>query len=185
MKKLLLLLAFSGIALLLKAQTTTAPSQDTYHTFKFDIGLGYAIPSAATGSGAKGGATFTLQPHYRLSDDLAVGLRIEGAALGYGNGFGKTKISVLESYCATAEYYLAKGSFRPFAGAGAGFFDQSSVKASQGNVTLASSASTFGFFPEIGFETGHFRVSADYDIAGNSNNYLAFKIGFFFGGGKK
>jgi len=28
-------------------------------------------------------------------------------------------------------------------------------------------------------------MSADYDIAGNSNNYLAFKIGFFFGGGKK
>jgi hypothetical protein len=185
MKKSLLLFTFLGFALLSKAQSTSAVSTDTYHAFKFDIGLGYAIPSGATGSSTKAGATFTLQPHYRLSDDLAIGLRLEGAALGYQNSFGKTKISVLESYCATGEYYLAKGSFRPFAGAGAGFFNQSSVKASNGNATLVGGATNFGFFPEVGFEAGHFRMSADYDIAGNSNNYLAFKIGFFFGGGKK
>ncbi len=81
MKKSFLLFAFLGFALLSKAQSTTtaAATADTYHAFKFDIGLGYAIPS---GSGAKAGATFTLQPHYRLSDDLAIGLRIEGAGLG-------------------------------------------------------------------------------------------------------
>jgi hypothetical protein len=185
MKKLVLLFALAGSTILVKAQSTTAASTDTYHAFKFDIGLGYAIPSGATGSGTKAGATFTLQPHYRLSDDLAIGLRLEGAALGYQNDLGKTKISLLESYCATGEYYLAKGGFRPFVGAGAGFFDQSSLKASNGNATLVTGATNFGFFPEAGFEAGHFRMSADYDIAGNSNNYLAFKIGFFFGGGKK
>jgi opacity protein-like surface antigen len=189
MKKSFLLFAFLGFALLSKAQSTTAASTtaasaDTYHAFKFDIGLGYAIPSAA-GSGTKAGVTFTLQPHYRLSDDLAIGLRLEGAALGYEDDLGKTKISLLESYCATGEYYVAKGSFRPFVGAGAGLFDQSSLKASNGNATLVNGATNFGFFPEIGFEVGHFRMSADYDIAGNSNNYLAFKIGAFFGGGKK
>jgi hypothetical protein len=184
MKKSFLLFAFLGFALLSKAQSTTtaAATADTYHAFKFDIGLGYAIPS---GSGAKAGATFTLQPHYRLSDDLAIGLRLEGAGLGYQNDLGKTKVSLLESYCATGEYYLAKDSFRPFVGAGLGFFDQSSLKASNGNATLVAGATNFGLFPEIGFEIGHFRMSADYDIAGNSNNYLAFKIGVFFGGGKK
>jgi hypothetical protein len=91
----------------------------------------------------------------------------------------------LESYCATGEYYLAAGGFRPFVGAGAGFFNQSSLKASNGNATLVPGATNFGFFPETGFEAGHFRMSADYDVAGNSNNYVAFKIGAFFGGGKK
>ncbi|MBS1503908.1 MAG: outer membrane beta-barrel protein [Bacteroidetes bacterium] len=186
MKKLFLLTCFVGLALLSKAQsTTTSSSGDTYHTFKFDIGLGYAIPSSGTGNGVKAGVTFTLQPHYRLSDEFALGLRFEGAALGYQDLDSKTKVSLMESYCPTGEYYLMNGGFRPFIGAGAGLFAQSSLKASNGNATLVPSATNFGFFPEIGFEAGHFRLSADYDVAGNSNNYLAFKIGAFFGGGKK
>ena len=185
MKKSFLLFAFLGFAFVSKAQTTQATVTDTYHAFKFDIGVGYAIPTGASGSGTKAGATFTLQPHYRLSDDLAIGLRVEGAGLGYQDELGKTKVSLLESYCATGEYYLVKGGFRPFVGAGLGFFNQSSLKAENGNATLVDGATDFGFFPEVGFEYGHFRMSADYDVAGSGNNYLAFKIGFFFGGGKK
>src|ERR1700753_1415795 len=115
MKKLFLLTCFVGLALLSKAQSTT------YHAFKFDIGLGYAIPSSGGGGGTKAGATFTLQPHYRLSDDFAVGLRLEGAGLGYVNdqtGDTKAKVELLYSYCATGEYYFVKDSFRPFIGAG-------------------------------------------------------------------
>jgi len=181
MKKLLLLSALLAFAVLAKAQSST------YRAFKFDIGFGYAIPTANSGGGTKAGVTFTLQPHYRLSDDFAVGVRIEGAGLGYvdESGNGKTKVQLLESYCATGEYYLAKGGFRPFVGAGVGFFSQSSVQGNSGTVTLVSGATNAGFFPEVGFEAGHFRMSADYDIAGNNNNYVAFKIGFFFGGGKK
>src|SRR4051812_7999883 len=104
MKKLLLIAAC--IACVFSAQS------QTYRSFKVDIGLGYAIPSAS-GSGTKAGVTFTVQPHYRVSDDLAVGLRIEGAALGYqtGSTSDDTKVSVLVSYCATGEYYLMDGGF--------------------------------------------------------------------------
>ncbi len=182
MKKSLLLAVLISAAFLADAQSTTST---IYKAFKVDIDLGYAIPSSGSGSGTKAGATFTLEPHYRLSDDLAIGLRLEGAALGYQDDLGKTKVSLLESYCATGEYYLAENGFRPFVGAGAGFFDQSSLKASNGNATLVNGATNFGVFPEIGFEAGHFRMSADYDVAGNGNNYLAIKIGVFFGGGKK
>ncbi|MBS1530936.1 MAG: outer membrane beta-barrel protein [Bacteroidetes bacterium] len=186
MKKLVLLIGFMGFALLSKAQSNASSSNGgTYRAFKFDIGLGYAIPSSANGTGAEAGVTFTLQPHYRLSDDLALGLRFEGAALGYKNAGSKAKISILESYCATGEYYLARGGFRPFIGAGAGIFNQSQATGSSGSVVLVPSATNFGFFPEVGFEAGHFRMSADYNVAGNSNNYLAFHIGFFLGGGKK
>jgi hypothetical protein len=186
MKKLLLLSAFLGLVVIANAQSTTTSSGVlTYHAFKVDIGLGYAIPTAASGGGTKAGATFTIQPHYRLSDDLAIGLRLEGAGLGYQDELGKTKVSVLESYCATGEYYLASGGARPFVGAGLGFFNQSSLKNDAGTVVLSSGATNFGFFPEVGLEAGHFRISADYNVVGNNSNYIAFKIGAFFGGGKK
>jgi len=177
MKKLLLIAAFIACVFTAKSQT--------YRAFKVDIGLGYAIPSAS-GSGTKAGVTFTVQPHYRVSDDLAVGLRIEGAALGYqtGSTSDDTKVSVLVSYCATGEYYLMDGGFRPFVGAGAGFFTQSSINIDNSTYTVPS-ATKFGFFPEVGVEAGHFRLSADYNILPDKAGYLAFKIGFFIGGGKK
>ena len=58
MKKLLLLFACITISYLAKAQSSE------FHAFKFDIDLGYAT---ASGAGIKGGATFTLEPQYRLS----------------------------------------------------------------------------------------------------------------------
>src|SRR5471030_1129738 len=104
MKKLVTLTLFICLAAFANAQD--------FNSFKVDIGLGGAIPSSGTGT--KAGATFTIQPHYRLSDELAIGLRLEAAGLGYQDELGKTKVSVLESYCATGEYYLAGGSARPF-----------------------------------------------------------------------
>ena len=166
------------------AQTSTA----TYKAFKVDLDLGYAIPSVSTGSGTKAGATFTIEPHYRLSDALAIGFRFEGAALGYEQNNGttnKVKVSLLTSYCPSLEYYLSNDGFRPFVGAGAGIFSQQSVTATGGNATLVPGASNFGVFPRVGFEAGHFRMSASYDIVGNNSSYLAFTIGFFLGGGKK
>ena len=182
MKKILLIIAIAGFALTARSQSSE------YKPFKVDIGLGYAIPSSG-GNSTKGGVTFTIQPHYRLSDALALGLRLEGAALGYENTTSSNedvKVSVLASYCATGEYYLSNSGFRPFIGAGAGLFTQESMEVNTGGSTYATPAtSKFGFFPEIGFETGHFRMSADYNILGSNSGYLAFKIGFFIGGGKK
>lgn len=177
MKKLLLIAACIACVLTAKSQT--------YHAFKVDVGFGYAIPSAS-GSSTKAGVTFTVQPHYRVSDDFAVGLRIEGAALAFqtSSNSDDTKVAVLASYCGTGEYYLMDGGFRPFIGAGAGFFTQSSVNINNSSYTVPS-ATKFGFFPEVGIEAGHFRLSADYNILPDKAGYLAFKIGFFLGGGKK
>jgi hypothetical protein len=176
MKKLLLFSALIAFAFFANAQSTT------YHAFKVDLDLGYAGPSSGT---ATAGAAFAIEPHYRLSDDFALGFRFEGAALIYKTSEGKNKGSLLSSYCVTGDYYLAQNGFRPFIGAGAGFFQQQSVAANSGNVNLVPGATNFGFFPRIGFEAGHFRMSADYDVAGNNANYFAITLGVFFGGGKK
>ncbi len=187
MKKLFLLLTLVGFAVLANAQSTT------FHAFKVDLTFGYAIPQSTGGSSAtvKAGATFTIEPHYRITDALAVGLRIEGAGLGYENtnqDNATVHVSILTSYCPTLEYYLMNGGFRPFLGAGAGVFSQQSVNynsSTDTNTGLVKGGSKFGFFPRAGFEAGHFRLSAEYNILGNNANYAAFKIGFFFGGGRK
>jgi len=191
MKKLLLLSAFIGSAFFATAQTTSptsSASSSTYRAFKVDIDLGYAIPSASTGGGTKGGVTVTVEPHYRLSDALAVGFRFEGAGLGYKDNNAttdKVHVSLLTSYAPTIEYYFMDGGFRPFGGAGAGIFSRQNVASANNNATLVAAGSTFGFFPRVGFETGHFRMAAAYNIVGSNSSYLSFTVGAFFGGGKK
>jgi hypothetical protein len=187
MKKLILLAALVGSTLLVMGQ-----SQD-FRSFKFDVGLGYALPS--NGTGTQGGATFTLQPHFRLSDEFALGVRIEAAAVGYkNNSTGDVNVSALASTCLSAEYYLSNGGFRPFIGAGIGLFDQEHVSGNTNNndngdgssgVTESARTTNFGAYPVLGFEAGHFRMSVEYNFTGKGNNYAAFKIGAFFGGGSK
>ncbi|MDR3712105.1 MAG: hypothetical protein P4L51_04770 [Puia sp.] len=122
-----------------------------------------------------------------MSDDFALGFRFEGAGLGseYNDGTkNRVKVSLLTSYCLTGDYYFTKTGFRAFAGGGAGLFSQKAIVGNSGD-NISVSASKFGIFPRIGFETGHFRMSAIYDVVGANANYLAFTVGFFVGGGKK
>lgn len=170
--------------------TTSLAYAQNYKPFKVDIGLGYAIPKSE-GSNIKGGVVFSLEPHYRLSDALAVGLRLEGAALAYSSldsDGGEAEISVLTSYSLTGDYYFRDKGFRPFAGAGLGIYRSSSLKLNEdtainGETTIPAS-SDFGFFPRVGFEAGHFRFSTEYNFI-KDGGYLSFKIGLFIGGGKR
>src|SRR5690554_262118 len=163
----------------------------TYKPIKVDVGLGYAIPTKG-GEGVNGGITFTVEPHYRLSDEIAVGLRFEGAALARVNNTGDedsdAEVSVLSSYSVTGDYYLGSTKFRPFVGAGMGFFRSASLKLDSESEDVMNGTipggTSFGFFPRVGFETGHFRMSSEYNIVKDSG-YLAFKIGFFIGGGRR
>lgn len=181
MKKLLLFAALVIVSFLASAQSTT------YKTFKVDVDFGYAIPS--DGTGTKAGATFTIEPHYRVADAFAIGLRFEGAALGYENTVDKNaKVSLLTSYCATAEYYFTKSGFRPFVSGGLGLFSQKAVAANGSSgttTTIKASTTEFGAFPRIGFEVGHFRMAATYNVLGNNASYTSFSVGFFLGGGPK
>jgi outer membrane protein W len=209
MKKLLVIAVLAGLSLMARAQSTTSSSSSSstykFHKFKFDLTLGYAIPPANSNSAnanIKAGATFVLEPHYRLADAVAIGFRLEGAALAYGNTngsgtgtSGSANVSAIYSYCPTLDFYLLNGGFRPFIGAGAGIYYQGAISvsgSSQGttNSGYVSLGSKFGFFPRVGFEIGHLRLSAEYNVLGNdangnSSNYAAFNIGFFFGGGRR
>lgn len=183
MKKLLLFVAFVIINYMARAQSSD------FHAFKFDLGLGYAIPANSGGGTFKAGAAFSLEPHYRLSDEFAVGLRMEAAALGYeAPDNSVVNINATSSYCVTGDFYLAKQGFRPYIGGGAGLFIQQALNVNSGSgesLALTPHTTKFGFFPRAGFEVGHFRVAASYNVLGNNANYAAFTLGFFFGGGRK
>lgn len=151
---------------------TSAKAQlggEYYRSFKFDVDFSYGSNTGA----------ITFEPHYRLNDLLAVGIRAQVAATSIDNAANGSSGYV--SYCLTGEQYLASaksyGDFRFFAGAGAGTFMYTA--------TGVTSKSTFGYFPRVGFEASHFRAAVDYNFTGNGFNYLQIGIGFFLGGGKK
>lgn len=174
---------------ILVACLVTNAQSTNYKAFKVNIGLGYAIPTTKTSGGTSGGAAFSLEPQYRINDQINVGLRLEGAAVGSVNtGSGNASVSVLSSYTASGEYYFKPSGFRPFAGVGAGIYTLANANVSASTTTttptINNAGSKFGFYPRVGFETGHFRVTGEYNVV-DKGGYMSFKLGFFFGGGKK
>ncbi|MEL7148522.1 MAG: outer membrane beta-barrel protein, partial [Bacteroidota bacterium] len=115
MKKQLLTLALLFLATLTFAQE--------FKAFKVGIGFGFA-----GADGGEGGPAFYLEPAYRASDEVAIGLRIEGAVLlkGVANddfiNTGDGSASVNGSYTLNGQYYLSNEKFRPFVGLGFGIY---------------------------------------------------------------
>ena len=173
-------------------------SAQDYKKFKVLLAPGYALPG---GDNATGGVLFTLEPAYRIKDNLSVGLRMETAVVIAGGlaaaPGASVSASALVSYTLNGQYYFGKGDskFRPFAGAGFGMFTVASatitvVGAVAGIPPVVTPAETkFGFYPRVGFDLGHFSMSIDYNLVPATgtvtNNYLGIRLGAFFGGGKK
>ncbi len=170
MKKYLLVIGFLG------AMLFTANAQD-YKNFRVGLGLGYASPG---GEGAKGGVLLYLEPSYRVNDQIAVGLRLETAAMARGVAFSGTgttatsdaEVSANASYTINGQYYFSNGTFRPFAGLGFGIYSLASVSASvtggsggsSSTVEASASTSEFGFYPRLGFDAGHFTMQVEYNL---------------------
>lgn len=165
-----------------------------YKPFQLYLGLGYAAP--ADGGG---GVIVDLEPSYRINDQLAVGLRLESAAMAKnfsGDISAETKVSAVGSYTVNARYYLGSSNFRPYVGAGIGVFVLGTVEVDVSGSTAGGdydAGSKFGFYPRIGFDVGHFNMNLDYNIVGKNeesgtelkNSYIGIRIGAFLFGGKK
>ncbi len=183
MKKYLVLAFFAICALGVNAQD--------FKPFQLYLGLGYAIP--ADGGG---GILIDLEPAYRINDALAVGLRLESAAMAKTVGTTEASIAGVGSYTVNGKYYLSNNTFRPYVGAGLGLYNLAAVSTSANGGSFEG-GSSFGFYPRIGFDLGHFNLNIDYNIIGSSqvqvtagdapeikNSYIGIRIGGFFFGGK-
>ena len=188
MKKQLL-----ALALVLFVAVVSADAQD-YKQWKLGLGLGYAAPSDGGG-----GVAVYLEPAYRVNDQIAVGLRLETAALAKVVGDEEGSISGNASYTLNGQYYLSDAKFRPFVGLGLGIYNIASISLDSNSADIGG-GTEFGFYPRVGFDLGHFNFIIDYNLIpatdgvsfddlGNAsdveikNGYLAVKLGFSIGGG--
>src|SRR5687768_5651705 len=94
---------------LMLALASSATIAQDFKPFKVGIGLGYAAPS--TGEGAGGGALIYIEPAYRASDLILIGLRLESAIIARGiKGVGKDNVSgdasSNASYTLNVQYYF-------------------------------------------------------------------------------
>ncbi|TLX71160.1 hypothetical protein E9993_21060 [Labilibacter sediminis] len=195
MKKILLIL----VVALATMSNSFAQSSD-YKAFKVDVGGLYAIPA---GEAAGAGAGFYLEPKYNVTNNIAVGLKMEWAVMGASSDFDNVSISAIGSYQLTGDYYFTENKVRPFAGLGVGIYSLGSVDFDVEVDPFAEDfaveesfdfGSKFGFAPRVGLLMGHFRAALEYNVITgvdtgfedfDNKNYLSIKLGFEIGGGKK
>ena len=156
---------------------------ESYGAFKVDVMLGYANPASSSGT-VNGGLTFSIEPKYNLTDNIAVGLQLGSTILTSSNS--AIGIAALGNYSLTGEYYFTGNKVRPFAGVGAGLYKFGDIEITSGGQTqtIPGGGSVFGFAPRAGVQIGHFRIAAEYNLVKDSN-FLALKIGATIGGGSR
>src|SRR5829696_6387175 len=108
MKKITTVLCFTLLA-------AVAVNAQEFKKFNVGVGLGYAMPG---GEGAGGGVLFAVEPAYRVTDALAVGLRLETAVVvrGLSEAVSTYNASAagIVSYTVNGKYYFSNAKFRPF-----------------------------------------------------------------------
>ncbi|HLF35965.1 MAG TPA: outer membrane beta-barrel protein [Cyclobacteriaceae bacterium] len=173
----------------------TIVNAQNFKPIKIGFAVGYTAPSDGGG-----GILFDLEPAYRINDAIAVGLRLESAAMARNVGDTKASVSANVSYTINGIYYFTNSNVRPYAGLGLGLYSLASVSVTTSTSGLAAS-NEFGLYPRLGIDLGHFNLNLDYNIIPSSeaiistgtspenikiiNSFLGIRIGFFVFGGKK
>lgn len=156
-------------ALVLAAATPAFAASESYQPIRVDVGFNLLYGAADVGEYGVGAS---IEPKYNLTDRLAVGARLEGAALvpesvsmgGESVSMGARAIS---AYLAKAEYFLTTSSVRPFVGIGAGLYrigGGSQTVGTGGVVQQAEAFSGFGLAPQLGINFGAFRLAGTYHL---------------------
>ena len=176
---------------------------EEFKAFRVDLGLGYAISEDGEG------VILSFEPKYAVIPQLALGFRIEAAAMVQGV-YNYTSEGVFlkddnasaklnGSYLLTGDYYFTNKKFRPFGGLGLGIYSLygAEINGATEELGAVEGKNNFGFMLRAGFDVSHFRLSIEYNIAGKvkyevsnadlstSFNYLGIKANVYFGGGVK
>ena len=175
------------------AYFSTANAQSaTFHAIKVDLMIGKSI----RGDSSTNSYNYLFEPHYRISNSMALGLRFQSATVGDDILTHTSTNYNYSSTCASMDYYFKKsGSVLFYGSLGFGIFNETATT-NYGVFMLSESgpigrqntnvySDNMGVFFRGGFEIGHLRISAEYDITGGTKNFNAINLGFFIGGGKK
>jgi outer membrane protein X len=158
-----------------------APS---YKDFEWDvIKLGYVLPGGGEySSGGLGGGELRLN----LRDDLSIGLRTESATFDHAFDDDEFEVEATWSWAATADYYFNTSSpYRTFAGLGFGSFTEGDIKGKDDDVIIRKGITSSGLVTRVGYEYGHLRISAEYNIMmkEEGTNYFTFSAALTLWGG--
>jgi outer membrane protein W len=173
-----LVLACLAVAPAARAQAST------YQPIRVDLTAYGAYASADANAYGFGAA---IEPKYNLTDQLALGLRFEGAAfvtqkVAVGPA-GSQQVSVSQgaravtAYLAKADWYLTTSAVRPFVGFGFGLYrigsGSQSVSGTGSVIQTASSFKGFGFAPQVGVNFGGFRLAGTYHVITGGDQVVA------------
>lgn len=205
--KLFFLLVFTAASVLVFGQD--------YNPVKVGLGLGYARPGGEGSKGGflmYLEPAYRVNDQIAVGLRLEAALMARVAVVANStSGSASADVSANASYTLNGQYYFGASSFRPFAGLGFGLYSLASVSASVSSSGTGSAteevaaANKIGFYPRVGFDVGHFSMNLEYNVIPKTtatvvvasgtgtttaestikNNYLGFKLGFFFGGGRK
>ena len=179
-----------------------------YQLFRTDIGFGAATIHAQEAYGG----TVSVEPKVNVMDNLAVGARFEAMVGGGGNigAPGSGEVTVKQNVAAATllktDFFLTRGSVRPWVGLGVGRYaiiSQGTSTSSGGASVNQNAGAYFGVAPQLGVEMGGFRIGATYNhivgaqvevtqsVNGSpetkkySHDYASIEIGFRFGGRRR
>jgi hypothetical protein len=175
MKKYVLFLIALTASSCLSAQTQ-------FKKFKIGIGIGYATPIDEQ---ANDGGLIYLEPAYRLTDAIAVGIRVE--TFSANSGSAKLDASSIGTFSINGQYYFNNYRLRGFVGGGVGVY---SLKGFTGEVETKS---LIGLYPRAGVDFGNLNMYIDYNIIPRFNdeaktvktNYFGLHMGISIGGGRQ
>ena len=183
----------SVVIITLLLLTASVNFAQNFKPFKLGIGFGYAVPA-----GGDRGGIFYLEPAYRASNAVLIGLRLENAKFsreltGMGSNINSSSTST-RSYSLNVQYYFNENRVRPFIGVGLGFFDMAAATYNTGSeVQTVGAESKFGLYPRVGVDIGHLNLTLDYNIVPSTNvpgggevmnSYLGIRVGLSIGGGE-
>ena len=168
-------------ALLVFGGATVFAQSANYGRFKGDITAGYSYP---TDLESKFGFNFSMEPKFNVTDNIAVGVKVEAAAF-LGDSFdGGSSAIIMRSYMATGEYYFGQKKVRPFVGVGVGGIQRMLTSSDEDFDAVITEKMLFGFAPRVGAQFGQFRTAVEFNVA-QENTYISVKLGATIGGKRK
>lgn len=181
--------------------TSLSVAAQEFKPFKVNASLGY---TRMVGKELSNGFLAALEPKYGIGDYFDLGFRIELAGanriLLLNGQSQKSELKAFGSYLLTGNVYLTRSNFRPYIGVGAGYYNYAGntydMETDTEEYRLEASGK-FGTMLRVGFKAGHWVVAGEYNLVAPSeyeirgqtikgkNSYLAVKLGFDIGGGRK
>lgn len=167
-------LALPLLATLALAAAAPARAQaPNYQPIRVDLTF-YGAHAAADATSWGGGVA--IEPKYNVTDQLAVGLRLEAAGfvtadVKVSTGAGSSDAEVSQSaravttFLAKADWYLTTTPVRPFVGLGMGLYRIGAGSQDVSGATVVQTAQAFrgfGLAPQVGVNFGGFRLAATY-----------------------